>query len=126
MNCINAKNALLESIERKSTTKRKFRDTHLAVVHDQNLVARQDRVQPVRDRQHRALGKHVAYRLLHEPICLAVNRRRRFVEHDDARRTQYGARHAEQLTFADAEVFAVFDDFRFELVRKVADLEKKK
>ena len=76
----------------------------------------------MRDRQHGAVSERLPDGFLHEVVGLAVDGGRRLVEHDDLAVPQDGARHADELPFADAEVLAVLDDFRLELVRQRADL----
>ena len=62
-----------------------------------------DRREPVRDDEHRAAGEQPVDGLLHEPLGLGVERRRRFVENEDRRIDEQRARDGETLPLAAGE-----------------------
>jgi hypothetical protein len=65
-----------------------------------------DGVQPVRNRQHRAVRKRAPDRRLNQCITRVVNVAGGFVEDQDAAGSQQRTRHAQQLALATAEVVA--------------------
>ena len=78
------------------------------------------------DSQHCAVRKCISDSLLNQAVCFTVNGRCGLVKHYDSWVPKNSASHAEQLPFANAEVFAVLNYFALQLVRKVADLRRLK
>ena len=92
-----------------------------ARVHDQNLVRFHDRIETMGDGQHGQVLEVVLDGLLDELVRLEVDGRGRLVQHEDLRFGEDGASDAEELTLAHAEVLAVLDDGRVQLMGKLAD-----
>ena len=97
---------------------------YFSVVHDQNLVASEDCVETMSNDQHCTISKRFTYRVLHQTIGFAVDGSCGFIEHYDAGVTKNGSSHAKQLSFANTEVFTIFNDFAVKFVWKFADLVK--
>lgn len=95
---------------------------YLSIVHDEYLVAGEHRVEAMGDGEHRAVLESLADRVLHQTVGLAVDGRRRLVQHYDARVAQDGARHAHQLALSHAEVLAVLHNLALKLFRELFNL----
>lgn len=78
------------------------------VVEDHDLVAVHDRVQPVRDGEHRALAELCPDHRLDLHVRLDVHRRGRLVHSNDPRLAQHSSCHAQQLPLPNTKVFSVY------------------
>uniref|UniRef100_A0A182TJS1 Mitochondrial inner membrane protein Mpv17 n=1 Tax=Anopheles melas TaxID=34690 RepID=A0A182TJS1_9DIPT len=74
------------------------------VAHHQHPVVVHDRVEPVRDRQHRTLGELLPDRALYQPVRIGVHVGGRLVQHQYPIAAQDRTRQTEQLPLADAKV----------------------
>jgi hypothetical protein len=63
-------------------------------------------MQPVRNRQHRAVRERAPNRPLNQRIARVVHVARGLIKHQDAAAAQQSTRHAQQLALAAAEVVA--------------------
>src|SRR6266853_3712090 len=97
-----------------------FRDD-LAAVEDENAVGVANRGQAVRDHERRAAGAQPPQGGKHDLFGNGVERRRGFVEDQDRRVLDDGARYAEALAFAAGQAAAGLGDFGVVALREVRD-----
>ncbi len=90
-----------------------------AVVDDQDAVGPQDRAEPMRDDERGAAFEQLFERALHELLGGRVDGAGGFVQEEDARVGQEGARETDELTLAEsrrAGIGAALADLRGEAV----------
>ena len=80
------------------------------LIHDHDLIGRQDRGEPVGDGDHRSSGGEGFERLLDLLFRFGIERRGRFVEQEDRRIFQEGARDGQALLLATGEQTALVAD----------------
>ena len=92
-----------------------------AVVNDQNLIGLLDGCQPVGDGDHGLAPRQLGERLLDQVLVFGVNAGGRFVQNDDGRIFQNGARNGNALLFAAGQRAAALADDRVIPLRKRRD-----
>ena len=84
----------------------------------ENEVGVYDRRQAMRDDEHRPSGEQPIDGLLHQPLRLRVQRRRRLVEDEDRRIDEQRAGDGETLTLAAGQPRAALTEDRVVPIRK--------
>ena len=88
-----------------------------AFVHYQDAVARENRRQPMRDHDRGALAHQIGQRGGNLRFAFGVERRGGFVEQQERRVAQNGARNRDALALTAGELDAAFADRRVVAVR---------
>ena len=88
------------------------RSTISPCLEHENLIGAANRRQPMRDDEGRAPGPQLAQTVLNHLLALAVEARRGFVEDQDARVGQDGARDRDALSLAAGQLDAALADDR--------------
>ena len=83
-----------------------------AFVENKNFVGMDDRRKPMRDDQRRAAFRHALERRLDFALGETIERRCRFVQHEDRRSFQDGARNRDALLFAARQFQSALADLR--------------
>ena len=120
---LTATHRLAQTVETRCLIRNQRRRTvelcDLALVQHQNLVKPNDRAQSVRNDEQRRVLKLLRNGRRDERVRLVVDRRGRLVHEDERVRGKEGARKADELLLARAEVAALLDDFGLEVVEGV-------
>src|ERR1700735_1855474 len=77
-----------------------------AVIEDRDAVGAADGAQAMGDDERRASTEELDHRLLDQPLALAVETRRGFIEHDDRRILEKDAGDGDTLALAAGELHA--------------------
>src|SRR6266850_1541580 len=91
------------------------------MVEDEDAIGPPNRPEPMGDDQRRATSQQVLHRCLDEAFALAIEARRRFIEHDDGRIAEKDTGNRDALTLSARELDAAFSDGRVEAARQPLD-----
>ena len=94
----------------------------VAFVQHHDSIAINDRIQPMRNRQHCAVFEALADQFLDQFVRLVVDTRGGLVQHQDLGLPQQRATDADQLSLPRGEVLATLRHLLLELARQTQDV----